>query len=73
MELYSTLTLLKVILVLASYPSFSDRLGQYRIRLLKPNKNINGNSLYVKNKNLQKKYSQSHASYELCIFYKNDV
>lgn len=42
MELYSTLTLLKVILFLASDPSFSGRLEQYHIRLLKPNKSING-------------------------------
>lgn len=31
MELCAALTLLKVILFLASYPSFSGRLGQYHI------------------------------------------
>lgn len=56
MELCSALTLLKVIQFLALYPSFSGRLGQSRIRVLKSNKNINGKLSFWKKKNLPKKY-----------------
>lgn len=70
MGLCTALTLLKVILFLASYPSFSGRLGHYHISAGCSQIRIEmEHSLSVKKKKIYKKV-QFYALYEFRTFYK---